>query len=98
MWKAESMLKKLPQLNGLKNFVEETLIVSNIWKVLWNIFHNVESTIWIFYNANFSLHGKNDLKFLAKLQVKWFMLHNVRGEYGAVTALEWFATEPHTDI
>ena len=39
MWKVKIMLAKLPQLNGLKNLVEETLIVSTIWKVLCHIFH-----------------------------------------------------------
>ena len=73
MWKGESMLTKLPQLNSYKNFVEETLIVSTIWKDLCDIFHNVESTIWIFcgnYNGYFPLLEKKGLKFSAKLEVK----------------------------
>ena len=38
MPKEESMLAKLPQLNSLKNLVEETLIVSIKWNVLCDIF------------------------------------------------------------
>ena len=43
--KRKVCLTKLPQLNSLKNFVEETLIVSNIWNILCNILQNVESAI-----------------------------------------------------
>ena len=45
MWKEETMLTKPLQLKSEKNFVEEVLIVSTIWKLLCDIFHNVESTI-----------------------------------------------------
>ena len=68
MWKAESMLTKLPQLDSGKKFGEEMLIVSTIWKVLCDIFHNVESTMQ--YNADFPLCGKNGYKISAKLEVK----------------------------
>ena len=55
MCKAEIRLTKLPQLKSLKNFVEETFIVFTIWKVLGDIFHNVESSIWIFHNVNITM-------------------------------------------
>ena len=49
MWKAESMLTQLLQLDSLKNFVEVTPIVSTIWNVPYDIFHNVKSAIRIFH-------------------------------------------------
>ena len=45
MWKAESMLTQLLQLDCLKNVVEVTLIVSTIWNVPYDIFHNLERAI-----------------------------------------------------
>ena len=39
------------------------------------------------------LHGKNRLKISTKLKVKKFMFHTVQGEYSAVIALKFFATE-----
>ena len=45
LWIAESFQTKLPQKNSSKNFVEEMLVVSIVWEVLCDIFHNVENTI-----------------------------------------------------
>ena len=87
--------------------MEQMLIVSTIWKVLCDTFHNVESTICIStmwklqfvfpqcgnYNVNFTLRTKKGLRFSTKLKVKWFLLHNVQGENRAVKALKWSATE-----
>ena len=77
MWKAESMLTKLPQLNSGKKFGEEMLIVSTIWKVLCDIFHYVECGKYNLnfprcenYTVDFPLCRKNSLKFSAKLEVK----------------------------
>ena len=44
MWEGESMLKKLPQFNSLNNFGEERQAVSTSWKILCDIFQNVETT------------------------------------------------------
>ena len=38
-----------------KNFVEISLIVSTIWNVLSDIFHNVVSTIRIFYTVEITM-------------------------------------------
>ena len=83
------------------------LIVSTIWNVLCDTFHNVESTICIStmwkwqivfpqcgnYNVNFTLFTKKGLRFSTKLKVKWFLLHNVQDDNRAVKALKWSATE-----
>ena len=56
--------------------------------------HNMKSTFWYLpqcgkynvnfphcgnYNVYFPIHGKNYLKFSAKLEVKYYMFHNVQG-------------------
>ena len=92
--------------------MEQMLIVSTIWKVLCDTFHNVESTICIStmwklqfvfpqcgnYNVNFTLFTKKGLRFSTKLKVKWFLLHNVQFENRAVKALKWFATESYIQL
>ena len=42
---------------------------------------------------DFPLHGKNGLKISTKLVVKKIMFDTVQGEYSAVIALKFFATE-----
>ena len=57
---------KTSTVKFLKHFVEETLIVSTIWRVLCylNFLHCGK------YKVDFPLCGQNDLKFLAKLEIK----------------------------
>ena len=54
--------------------MQETLIVSTIWKAPWDIFGNVESANGIFdlpyYNIGILLYGDNGLKYSTKLEVK----------------------------
>ena len=70
-------------INNVNNFVEETLIISTMWKVRFEF-----SIVW---KLQCRFITKNDLKFSTKLEVKSFMFHNVQGEYRAVIALKWFA-------
>ena len=37
--------KIFQMINNVDNFVEETLIISTMWKATWDIFHNKVGTI-----------------------------------------------------
>ena len=64
MWATESVLTKLPQLDCSKNFVEETMIVFTIWKLLCDNFHNV-----VKYNKNFPHCGNYNVDFPLRRKV-----------------------------
>ena len=71
MWKTKILVTKLPKLNSLKNFVEETLIFpqyrSNLRHFPQFGKYNLNSGT---FNVDFPLCGKNGFKFSEKLEVK----------------------------
>ena len=54
-------------------------------------FYNMEITLWYFPQCGkYNLNCEN---YNVDLIDKWFVFHNAQGEYRAVIALKWIATE-----
>ena len=71
--------------------MEETLLFSQYGNYFWYFpqcgKYNLNFPHCGNYNVDFLLCGKNGFKFSAKLEVKYFMFHNVQREHKAVKAL-----------
>ena len=46
-------------VDNVDNFVEETLIISTMWKATWDIFRNKVSTIGIFHIVEIEMYTFN---------------------------------------
>ena len=46
-------------INNVDNFVEETLIISTMWKATWDIFHNKVSTCQKCQKSRIICYAKN---------------------------------------
>ena len=52
----------MSQIESEENFVNETLIISSMWKAPCDVFHNVVSSIWILHNGEHTLHTLQERK------------------------------------
>ena len=60
----------MSQIKSKENFVNETLIISSMWKAPCGVFHNMVSSIWILHNGEHTLHTLQERKTPCPLRCK----------------------------